>query len=252
MGKLFEPIGYRNDSEIDTNRYSGGANSKTHSAVKGYFYVLFSLPNTLFGQNYNADYAQNHLLTNAIQFTPHGDAQMNIAEEKGIGGVTANFLTGVSGTNEFNLTFRERHELPVWKTLNIWGSYMNPFLGASCVAKNFDGSEYKGIAMVIQTKPVARGNGVECTSNSWSESDLLQVYIYDGVFPTIRPSSVFDSSIESNELIQLSVPFKFDGEPLSIANEGVAAQAVQVLNNMDAFNKTSKKYTELLDKAATL
>ncbi len=253
MSNILEPIGYKNDSEQDGTRYSGGAYSKTHSAVKGYFYVLFGLPSLLFtNDKYSSSHAKNHLLSNAIQFTPHSDAQINVAEEKGLGGTTSNFITGVTGTTDFSLTFRERFGSPVYRAISLWASYMNPYLGASTVAKQFSGDEYKGICMVIQTKPVARGKNLEANTTEWTKDDLLQVYIYDGVFPTINPSSAFDSSIEDNSLMQLNVPFKFDGTPLSIVTDGIADQAVQVLNNMEVFNKTAKKYTDLLAKAQNI
>ena len=250
MSKIFEPVGYNQGSTQDGTRFAGGSASRTHSFVKGYFYVVFKLPSVkIFDKKYSAEDATSHLMANAISFQPHGDSQLMTAEEKGLGGTTANFITGIQTDTTFNLSFRERHDSPVVKALNLWAGYMSPYLGASCMADDFNGSEYKGSCMVIETKPVARGKGIECNTTEWKEKDITAVYLYDGVFPKMKISSAYDSSIEDNSLLQVSMPFSFDGHPLDIQVNGMAEKAKNILNNMEVFNKTSDVYRKLLDSA---
>ena len=244
MSNYTDGITFRTNTSIPSggNGYDGGS-ERDESATpftKGYFFVFFALPGTLFNSTMSANDAKQYLLNSAIDFQPHADRQLQTVEVKGIGNTTANFIVGQQTTQDFSLTFKEYATSPICKIHKKWTSYINPFLGGSTVADVFAPSEYNGSVMVIQTKPVARVN-----KDDWKLTDIIKVDLYDGVFPLPDPSSPFNNGVEQMEKVSIPVQYKFDGQPLTEVDADTLNQALEVLQNADIYKMTNEIYTKL-------
>ncbi|RLA81934.1 MAG: hypothetical protein DRG78_08390 [Epsilonproteobacteria bacterium] len=233
---------------IDGSGYVGGS-SKTegdHPYVKGYFYVFFGVPSTIFDDGNNSDItrtqAKEFLLVSAESYTPPGDRTINLQDVQGQGGVDASFITGQTITREFSIQYKDYWGAPIFRIHRQWTSYLNPYLGASTMAVNFSASEYKGACMVIQTKPIVRQVGD--TNIQWSADDIIKVDYFDGVQPMTDLKSAYDANITDNSFVKPSVQYKFDGFPLDETNDKVIVRAVEVLNGASLFTKTSKLYND--------
>lgn len=208
--------------------------------TKGYFFAFFALPGTLFDSNLSAAAAKGYLLNSAIDFQPHGDRQLQTIEDKAIGGATANFIVGQQTVQDFSLTFKEYANGPVIRINTKWHSIIDPYTGGSTKAIKMAPNEYKGSVMVIQTKPIARVNKAD-----WKETDIIKVFLYDGVFPLNDPSSAFGNGVESTERVQVPINYKFDGQPLNEMDPTVLAQALEVLQSHDIYGETAGLYSTL-------
>lgn len=208
--------------------------------TKGYFFAFFALPGTVFDANLTAANARGYLLNSAVDFSPHGDRQLQTIEDKAIGGATSNFIVGQQTTQDFSLTFKEYANGPVVRINTKWHSYVDPFTGGSTKAKSFAPNEYKGSVMVIQTKPIARVNKAD-----WKADDIIKVFLYDGVFPLNDPSSAFGNGVEQTERVQLPINYKFDGQPLTELDNSVLSQALEVLQSYDIYGATAGLYSAL-------
>ena len=231
---------------IDGTGYVGGS-SKTegdHPYVKGYFYVFFGVPSKIFDGSTNSeitrDQAKDFLLVSAEAYTPPGDRTINLQDVQGQGGVDASFITGQTITREFSIQYKDYWGSPIFRIHRQWTSYLNPYLGASTMAKSFSAEEYKGACMVIQTKPVVRGAGEN--SIDWSESDIIKIDYFDGVQPMTDLKSAYDANITDNSFVKPTVQYKFDGFPLDETNSTVAAKALTILKGESIFTKTSDLY----------
>lgn len=222
------------------NRYAGGSTSKTQPFVKGYFQVFFGLPANIFGSNSTT--AAQFLSTTCVGFTPPGDRQITMIEQQGQGGVGASFLAGQQITRNFSLMFDEYQDCPIFNIHHMWTGYINPYLGVSAIADNFDPSEYKGNVWVIQTKPV--GN---IGSRTFKIEDIIKVFVFSGVFPLNDPLSMFDSQVMSNDKVQLNVQYTFDGFPLSDLLDGIKDSALKLLNNAGLYSLTKQRYDTLVE-----
>jgi hypothetical protein len=98
--------------------------------------------------------------------------------------------------------------------------------------------------MVIQTKPVARQVG---SDSSWTESDIIKIFYYDGVQCLTDFNSIYDSNIADNSFVKPTAQYKFDGYPLTELNDEVRATAVTILNSAKLFNNTVDIYNKLLE-----
>lgn len=208
--------------------------------TKGYFFAFFALPGTIFNVSMNATNARSYLLNSAIDFQPHSDRQLQTIEDKAVGGATANFITGQQTTQDFSLTFKEFAAGPIIRINSKWHGFVDPYTGGSQMANTMAPSEYKGSVMVIQTKPIARINKAD-----WKETDIIKVFLYDGVFPLNDPSSAFSNGVESSERVQLAINYKFDGQPLNEMDPQTLATALEVLRNQDIYGATKDIYTKL-------
>jgi hypothetical protein len=241
-----------NGAGTSSDRYVGGSSRTTesdHPYIKGYFYVFFGLPSTLFsGSTINSNIAKNYLLSSAESFTPHADRQMNVQDTQGMGGAGgASFITGQNITRDFSIQYREYWGSPIMRIHRNWTGYLDPYLGVSVIAKNFTANEYKGSCMVIQTKPVARKVGDNATD--WSTNDIIKVYYYDGVQCLTDLNSAYDANIADNSIVKPSVQYRFDGYPLTETNPNVLKTAVDVLNNAKIFDNTVELYNKLMDNS---
>ena len=231
-----------------TNRYSGGAQRTVsdHPFVKGYFYVFFGFPAKLFDNSsgISADSARKYLLTSAEAYTPPGDRQINIGDIQGLGGIGASFITGQTIAREFSIQYKDYWGSPIFRVHKVWANYINPFLGVSSVASKFSPQEYKGVCVVIQTKPIARKVG-ENTDSDWSADDIIKVSLFDGVQCLTDFNSIYDSNITDNSFVKPVAQYKFDGYPMDETNPDVLNKAVDILNNASLFIDTQTLYKAL-------
>ena len=228
-------------------RYQGGTDksSSDHPFIKGYFYVFFGLPGTLFNDDtISATAAREFLLVSAESYTPPGDRQINLQDVQGQGGVDASFITGQTISREFSIQYKDYWGAPIFRIHRTWTNYINPYLGTSVVASNFSANEYKGACMVIQTKPVARAIEAD-GAEDWKETDIIKVDYFDGVQPMTDLKSAYDSNITDNSFVKPTVQYKFDGFPLDETNSDVLSKATAVLNNANIFTGIESLYTKL-------
>ena len=111
-------------------RNIGGSFRTNHPYISGYFYVMFSLPETLFSSN--SESASKWLSTTVESFTPPSET-INSTEITGLGQVKARFYTSRTVTNDITLAFREYQNLPILNTLNQW--VKKPTLNKFCLFK---------------------------------------------------------------------------------------------------------------------
>jgi hypothetical protein len=230
------------------NGYLGGANrtSSDHPFLKGYFYVFFSLPSTLFkgGEgSIEATTARDYMLVSAEDFTPPGDRQLNTGDIQGQGGVDSSFLIGQTIAREFSIQYKDYWGAPIFRIHKLWSSYIDPYLGASTVADTFGADEYKGTCMVIQTKPIAGDQRKD--ASDWKDSDIIKIDYFDGVQTLTDLKSAYGSNITDNTFVKPVVQYKFDGFPLDETNGDVRASALAALKMEDRFKHTQTLYSEL-------
>ena len=255
FGITFDALNYNETHAPDVNRYLGGANRDTssHPYVKGYFYVFFGFPPTLFTPGGN-DFdrisdtsAMIYTLSAAEGFTPPGDRQLKTEDVMGMGGVDSSFITGQTIDRNFSIQYRDYWGSPIFRVHRQWTQYLNPYFGGVTGIDGpvgFAANEYKGTCMVIQTKPVTK-----LESNQWGAEDIIKVDYFDGVFPTTDLKSAYDSNITDNSIAKPTVQYRFDGFPLDETNEDVLAKAVQILQSVryDTGNASPAVYQDAID-----
>jgi len=232
------------ETGVDGTGYLGGATATSgdHPFIKGYFYVFFNLPKDLFTKaGLDVGNAQNYLMVSAENFTPPGDRQLNMQDVQGQGGVDSSFIVGQTITREFSVQYKDYWGAPIFRIHKVWTSYINPYLGVSTLAKDFAASEYKGTCMVIQTKPVKK--------ETYLETDIIKVFLADGVVATTDLNSAYDANITDNSFVKPTVQYKFDGYPLdetqTINGQSIKNIAVSLLGAQKLFSKTEEKYSTL-------
>ncbi len=232
-------------------RFYGGSMGTDSPFVKGYFQVFFELPPVAFASSFDVTDNNSVILTaSCSSFTPPGDRTINTVEIAGQGGIKANYATGQTLANDFSLTFQEKSSLPIWKVFRKWSSsIIDPYLGVSGMS-NFDPSNYKGSVMVVQTTPVATNTAVNSNLANLDDvkKNIQKVFYFDGVFPTTDLSSIFDSNITSNDIIQdINIPFKFDGTPLTEEDSDTLDTAANNLvnGNLGLYTSIKNYYNEL-------
>ena len=124
----------------------------------------------------------------------------------------------------------------------------DPYTGVSPLEGNkFLPQNYKGWIAVAQTKPV-RSDGADLTIG-----DLEECYIYQGVFPTTVPVDTAGASdITANDTVQLSVPFSFDGAPLTSSEPKVAATVINLLKSLKYMGDPDSTYARYHDHGTNI
>lgn len=239
------------DSTADANRYLGGHDRSLndHPFVKGYFYVFFGVPDYIFSSDnkgISKEQARQFLLVSAETYTPPSDRQINLQDIQGQGGVDASFITGQTISREFSIQYRDYWGAPIFRIHRTWTNYINPYLGGSVIAGSFSASEYKGVCMVIQTKPLVRH--INGSNQPWDKSDIIKIDYFDGVQPMTDLKSAYDANITDNSFVKPTVQYKFDGFPLDETNDEVLSKAVEIMNNRPLFDKTVELYNNLTTK----
>ncbi len=233
----------------DATGYLGGAErTSDHPYVKGYFYVFFGVLRKIFDtetSDISRQAAKDYLLVSAESYTPPGDRTINLQDVQGQGGVDSSFITGQTITREFSIQYKDYWNAPIFRIHRQWTNYLNPYLGASTMADQFTANEYKGVCMVIQTKPIVRNSG-SASSTEWKEEDIIKIDYFDGVQPMTDLKSAYDANITDNSFVKPTVQYKFDGFPLDETNSQVKEKAKAILDNANAFGKTSELYDKFV------
>jgi hypothetical protein len=204
----------------------GGHFRNNQPYISGYFQVIFGLPDELFGGPDRVRRASQWLHSTVESFTPHTQ-MLNKVDIMGQGQIGSSFISSITTTREFSMTFREYQNLPILNIIKRWTSVFDPFTGVSPLDGNrFIPLNYKGWCAVAQTKPV-RSRDEQLTAD-----DIEECYIYSGVFPTNIPLDALNSAISGNDVAELSMQFSFDNTPLTSAEPGVTDKVVELLAGM--------------------
>lgn len=224
------------------SRYFGGADLNDHPFIRGYFQVFFELPSAIFGQE--QDSTANQILTASVQsFTPPGDTTLNVADVMGQGGVGSSFVTGQTIARDFSLTMQEKYRSPIWTIFKTWTSaIIDPYIGVSTVLASqpggFIAKNYKGRCMVIETQPVK----FQDMNDDDIKKNIVRVYYFDGVFPTSDNLSQFNADVTANDVVTLTIPFRFDGHPLTDKHDKTLEKAIQYMKNKNLYERVTNYY----------
>jgi hypothetical protein len=241
----------RSDRPYEMNRYMGGHQRKTQPYVSGYWYFMLLTPDAIFNNgNLNAgnvgaegglvndlteQSTDNNQATGeqwfhstAESFTPP-NTNLTKIDIPGMGGLGSSFIGGREITRTFTVAFREYTGLPIMTLLRKWNSILDPYLGVgSFKADMWMPNSYKGVACAFLCKPTVS----ESEQTQISADDLEQMYFFDGVWPESQPDDSFNTDIASNEALQLSVTFSFDGSAYNKEAFGskAGAAAIKIFN----------------------
>jgi len=217
-------------------RYFGGRNRQNHPFVSGYWQFFIMPPEKIFTSTLSSD-VQSWINTSAEGFTPP-TRTLNKADLPGQGGVGSSFITGQTLTRTFTVTFREYKNLPILSIFELWTSIIDPYVGVSPLsAADWVPSSYKGSAFAIITKPTQSKDGTPINA-----TDIEELYYFDGVFPESAPHDTMGQDINANDIIQHSVPFSFDGWPLTKTDEKTVQYCLSVINNLIYYDTYIKAY----------
>ena len=225
----------------------GGHWRNNQPYISGYFQVIYGLPSELFVSADNVQTASKWLHSTVEGFTPHTQALTKV-DIMGQGQIGSSYVANVTTTREFTLTFREYQNQPILNIIRRWASVFDPFTGVSPLEGNhFIPTNYKGWIAVAQTKPVRSHD------SDLKVSDLEECYIYQGVFPTSIPiDTAAASDITSNETVQLSVPFSFDGAPLTSSEPKVADTVINLLKSLRYMGVADSTYARFHDTGTAI
>ncbi len=103
-------------SSLDGSRYNGGSKGTAgdHPYIKGYFYVFFGLPTTIFDTESRTS-AQDYLMVSAENYTPPGDRQIHHQDVQGQGGVDTSLITGQTISREFSIQYKDYWGAPIFR-----------------------------------------------------------------------------------------------------------------------------------------
>lgn len=209
------------------SRYFGGHSRTSHPYVNGYWQFFLSPPCKLFDKVDEMSDIWFH--ATAEGFTPPS-RNLNKADLPGQGGVGSSWVTGQSLMRTFSITHREYRDLPMMKLYELWGSTIVPQTGVS----EFKGTEwqstlYKGHAFVILTTPTGNNANADWRPNA---DDIEEVYYFDGVWPENVPTDALAQDISSNDIVQYTMNFSFDGWPLTgTTDPSVVSKAVSMFES---------------------
>lgn len=216
----------------------GGDFRQNQPYISGHFQVWFKLPDKLF-ELMNTSTAVTWLHSTCENFTPHSTTP-NFADLTGPGQVGASFPVNKTITREFTLAFREYQNLPILRILKTWNSIYDDFLGVSPLkGYEFIPVNYKGICIVVNTKPVG------ASMEPLEPADVEEVYVYRGVMPKSVPTDALAADQTANDFIQYSVPFSFDGAPLTSSDGSwVIDYCLTHINSLGTYQMTYDKFIQ--------
>ena len=194
----------------------GGFKRQNQPYISGYFQVFFELPMLLFTGSETESASWLHSTCEGI--TPPTQT-INKIDIVGQGQIGSSFPSSTTTTREFTLTFREYQNLPVLNTIRTWNSLFDPHLGVSQLSgTNFIPLSYKGRCYVGLTKPTMGTDSKEGNGSGLKRDDFEEILFFDGAFPVSTPiDTAISTDITSNESVQHSVSFSFDGFPITLA-----------------------------------
>lgn len=225
LGQVLNDQNIAGDGPRTLTRYMGGHTRENIPFINGYWQFLLQVPDVIYRDKARIDtqIIQRWFLSTAEGFTPH-TRNLNFADIPGQGGIGASFPTGQAINRTFTTTFREYKNLTMLKLIDIWSGIFDHHVGVSeLLADEWIPRSFKGVAYVIMTKPIGVGQ-TELTVD-----DLEEVFCYDGIVPESSPTDALNMDIAANDSIQLNVPWRFDGYPLTLA-DGIGDQVVATLN----------------------
>lgn len=226
-----------NDMPSEGTRYMGGHNRQNQPYINGYHQIVVFPPTGIFTGDKGV---VNQWLSSTCEgFTPHS-ITTNFVDVLGQGQIGASFPSGRTVNREFTLTFREYRSLPILNIFRTWHSLFDPHLGmATLTAANLLPVNYKGMIIVGILKPTMNDKGLI------TNDDVEEVYCYEGVFPSSLPDDTITTIDQATQdVVQASVTFKFDGAPLDKGFGGGTEQTllkkyVTLLNTRE-YNNTYK------------
>jgi hypothetical protein len=219
------------------SRYIGGHNRENQPFITGYHQILVQLPSKIFGSS--SANATKWLSSTCESFTPHSTTT-NLVDVMGIGQIGSSFPASKTVNREFTLAFREYQSLPILNIFRTWNSLFDSHLGISTLsAADFIPVSYKGAITVALLKPTASG-----TNKTITAEDIEEIYMYEGVYPTTVPEDTIAAADQgTNDTIQASVTFRFDGAPIDKANNDLINYFVNMM--------TDNKYNSVYDRIGT-
>ena len=167
---------------------------------------------------------------------------LNVVDIVGQGQVGSSFVTSVTTTREFTITFREYQNMPVLNVIRQWAAIFDPFTGVSPLKGNeFIPVNYKGWCVVMQTKPV------NSQDSNFAVEDVEECYIYQGVQVTNIPvDTAAASDVTANDTVQLSATFRFDGAPMTSGEVGVTENVVSLFNDLRYLGSEDSTFEQYL------
>lgn len=230
------------DSPDSLTRDIGGFNRNNQPFISGYFQTIFHLPERIFD---DCELAVNWLHSSCEGFTPPAST-LNTVDIIGIGQTGASFPTSTTITREFTLTFREYQNLPVLNILRLWNGVFDPHVGVSPLkGSEMIPSSYKGTCYVAQMKPtLGAGGGI---ASAFEKEDFEEIFSFDGVVPTNVPFDSITNDLATNDVVQYSITFKFDGFPITIAEGGdtLVSKVGSLLGDRDYMKTFENRLTNL-------
>lgn len=217
------------------SRYFGGNDRDNHPYVSGYWQIIISPPQRIF---LDAQLEALQWLTSSAEgFTPP-TRTLNKADLPGQGGVGSSFITGQTLTRNFTVTFREYQNLPILTIFDLWTSIIDAHTGVSPVeGGNWLPSAYKGSCFVVNTKPTQSMKSTPITA-----ADIEQVYYFHGIFPESAPHDTFGQDIATNDFVQHSISFSFDGWPLTKEDPDVVEAVINAFSSSNYYDHTYEPY----------
>ena len=254
----------------ELTRDIGGFRRKNQPYISGYFQVFFDLPDALFGGSPGAvtddigvpdqeGAGSGDAATDGVSwlhstcegFTPPSQTNNKI-DIVGQGQIGSSFVASTSITREFTLTFREYQNLPVLNTIRNWASVFDPHTGVSPLkGADFIPVNYKGRCYVALTKPtMGQGgtNGGDGNGGDMKMNDFEEIFFFDGVFPTTIPiDTAATTDITSNESVQHSVTFSFDGFPITKIDgqDGLTERMTSLLSGRKYMRTYDNRYDNM-------
>lgn len=216
------------DKPSDFTRYMGGHNRSNQPYINGYHQIIVQPPTKIFG--INTSDASTWLSSTCEGFTPHS-ITTNFVELVGLGQIGSSFPSSRTVNREFTLTFREYRNLPILQIFRMWHSLFDTHIGISTLkASDFIPSNYKGCIMVGILKPTAVDGKI-------TVDDIEEVYRYEGVFPSVCPDDTITTIDQATQdSVQASITFKFDGAPLDKAYPNLVENFVTTLGTRSYAN----------------
>jgi len=206
------------------NRYSGGHNRESQPYISGYWYLALLPPSALFGGDKGQSDAVQWFHSTAESFTPPSKTVTKV-DVPGMGGMASSFAAGQELSRTFTVAFREHQDLPIMKALHLWTNMIDSNSGTSAL-KEFVPREYKGQAIAVLARPGLHGaNGMP------DIQQIDQLFVFEGVFPESLPYDSFNTDIATNDTVQISTTFSFDGFPRMKDNAAALKQYSTVFAN---------------------
>lgn len=233
-------LGVDKDRPFQMSRYMGGHKRYTQPYVSGYWYFMILTPDVIFAKSdISIDPVGSSATTSEIipptptdlgnnfqtstelwfhsaaeSFTPP-TTNLTKIDIPAMGGIGSSFIGGREITRTFTVTFREYTNLPIMSALRAWNSALDPYLGVSPLQANqWVPNAYKGVACAFLCKPTvssSESTSIDFDVSNQDKTDVEQLYFFDGVWPETAPDDSFNTDIATNDSLQLSVTFSFDG-----------------------------------------